>query len=279
MTDKEAKIILESILFISGEPLKIESIGKIMELEKRDMERVVKDLVSEYQLKDSGIMVAEVAEGIQMVTNPVSAPWVRKMLATSVPSRISHQSLETLAIVAYKQPIIKAEIESIRGVGSDGVLKTLLERRLIKILGRKEAPGRPLMYGTTKEFLQYFGLKDLTELPTLKEFQEVDDIGTLPFTDYPAVSDMVEASELSDTGQEEDSTQNTEDGEPSTMPNKLALHHAKQTGRQEQTGGQAGKNEPAGEQGIPADSERISTRGLSAEEDEDVKHSEPQPSE
>ncbi len=102
-------------------------------------------------------------------------------LAAAVPTKLSHQSLEALAIVAYKQPIIKAEVEAIRGVNSDGVIKTLLERRLIKILGRKEVPGRPLMYGTTKEFLQYFGLKDLSELPTLKEFQEVDDTISLPF--------------------------------------------------------------------------------------------------
>ena len=91
-----------------------------------------------------------------------------------MPKKLSQSALETLAIVAYKQPIIKAEIEAIRGVNSDGVVKTLLERRLIKILGRKEVPGRPLMYGTTNEFLQYFGLKDLSEMPTLKEFEEVD---------------------------------------------------------------------------------------------------------
>ena len=100
-----------------------------------------------------------------------------------MPARLSQQSLETLAIIAYKQPIIKAEIEAIRGVNSDGVVKTLLERRLIKILGRKEVPGRPLMYCTTKEFLQSFGLKDLSELPTLKEFQEMEEPEPSHFTD------------------------------------------------------------------------------------------------
>jgi segregation and condensation protein B len=109
-----------------------------------------------------------------MVTNPACAPWVKKLLSTAAPKRLTQSSIETLSIVAYKQPIIKAEIEAIRGVNSDGVVKTLLERRLVKILGRKEAPGRPLMYGTTKEFLQYFGLKDLSGLPTLKEFNETD---------------------------------------------------------------------------------------------------------
>ena len=109
-----------------------------------------------------------------MVTNPACAPWVKKLLSTAVPKKLTQSSLETIAIIAYKQPIIKADIEALRGVNSDGVVKTLLERRMIKILGRKEDPGRPLLYGTTNEFLQYFGLKDLSEMPTLKEFAEVD---------------------------------------------------------------------------------------------------------
>ncbi len=176
MEDKEAKSALESLLFISVEPLTFDTLKDLLELNKTELERIVKELVSEYHLKNSGVLVVEVAGGVQMVTNPASAPWIKKFLATALPARLSRQSLETLAIVAYKQPIIKAEIEAIRGVNSDGVLRTLLERRLIKIIGRKEAPGRPLLYGTTKEFLQYFGLKDLSELPTLKEFQDIGDV-------------------------------------------------------------------------------------------------------
>jgi segregation and condensation protein B len=173
MEDKEAKSILEAVLFIAGEPLTIETLKDILEIDRTDVERLIRELISEYSLKNSGLLVVEVAGGIQMVTNPACAPWVKKLLAKAIPTKLSQQSLETLAIIAYKQPITKAEIEAVRGVNSDGVIRTLLERRLIKILGRKEAPGRPLMYGTTKEFLQYFGLKDLSELPTLKEFQEV----------------------------------------------------------------------------------------------------------
>lgn len=175
MEDREAKSIIESILFIAGEPLTIDALKDILELDKPEIERLINELISEYSLKNSGLFIVEVAGGVQMVTNPASAPWIKKLLATAVPTRLSQQSLETLAIIAYKQPIIKAEIEAIRGVNSDGVVKTLLERRLIKILGRKEVPGRPLMYGTTKDFLQSFGLKDLSELPTLKEFQEMDE--------------------------------------------------------------------------------------------------------
>lgn len=175
MEDREVKSIIESILFIAGEPLTIDALKDIVELDIPEIERLVNELISEYSLKNSGLFILEVAGGVQMVTNPASAPWIKKLLATAVPTRLSQQSLETLAIIAYKQPIIKAEIEAIRGVNSDGVVKTLLERRLIKILGRKEVPGRPLMYGTTKDFLQSFGLKDLSELPTLKEFQEMDE--------------------------------------------------------------------------------------------------------
>lgn len=174
MEDKEAKSVLEAIFFIAGEPLSIDTLKNILEMDTTEIERLVKELITDYTIKNTGLHIAEVAGGIQMVTNPACAPWVKKLLSTAVPTKLSQPSLETLAIIAYKQPIIKAEIEAIRGVNSDGVVKTLLDRRLLKILGRKEVPGRPLLYGTTKEFLQYFGLKDLSELPTLKEFQEVD---------------------------------------------------------------------------------------------------------
>jgi segregation and condensation protein B len=174
LEDKEAKAVLEAMLFIAGEPLGLDALKKLVELDKPRMDQLLKELVNEYSLRNAGILIVEVAEGYQMVTNPACSPYVRKLISTAVPKRLSPSSLETIAIIAYKQPIIKAEIEAIRGVNSDGVIKTLLERRLIKILGRKEAPGRPLMYGTTHEFLQYFGLKDLSELPTLKELNEID---------------------------------------------------------------------------------------------------------
>lgn len=179
MENKEIKSIIESLLFIAAEPLTLDALKNILQVDKKETEKVVRELIDEYQLRNSGIFIVEVAGGFQMVTNPSSAPWVKKLLATTIPIRLSQQSLETLSIIAYKQPIIKAEIEAIRGVNSDGVVKTLLERRLIRILGRKEVPGRPLLYGTTKEFLQYFGLKDLSELPTLKEFQDTESLTQL----------------------------------------------------------------------------------------------------
>lgn len=182
MEESEKRSVLESLLFIAGEPLTVETLAKLLDTGKEEIEGIVKELVSDYSLRNSGLLIVEVAEGVQMVTNPVSAPWVKKLIATAIPTKLSNQSLETLSIIAYKQPIIKSEIEAIRGVNSDGVVKTLLERRLVKILGRKEVPGRPLMYATTKEFLQYFGLKDLSELPTLKDFEESDE-AMLPFSE------------------------------------------------------------------------------------------------
>ncbi len=172
MEDTENRSILESLLFIVGEPISIDALAKILDIKSDEANSLVQELISDYTLRDSGLLIVEVAEGVQMVTNPVSAPWVKKLIATAILTKLSNQSLETLSIIAYKQPIIKSEVEAIRGVNSDGVVKTLLERRMVKILGRKEVPGRPLMYGTTKEFLQYFGLKDLSELPTLKDFEE-----------------------------------------------------------------------------------------------------------
>ncbi len=177
MKDREAKSIIEALLFISGEPLTIETLKDILEIDENETERLLRELSDEYQLRNTGLLIVEVAGGFQIVTNPACAPWIKKFLSAAMPTRLSQQSLETLAIVAYKQPVIKAEIDAIRGVDSDGVLRTLLERRLIKILGRKEAPGRPFIYGTTREFLRYFGLNDLSELPTLKEFQEVEGVG------------------------------------------------------------------------------------------------------
>ncbi len=174
MEDREAKSVIEAILFMSGEPVSLDSLRKVIEVDKYNTERLVRELINDYSLKNSGLLLLELAGGFQLVTNPACAPWVKKLLSTSVPKKLTQSSLETLAIIAYKQPIIKAEIEAIRGVNSDGVVKTLLDRRLVKMLGRKEVPGRPLMYGTTNEFLHYFGLKDLTELPTLKEFQEIE---------------------------------------------------------------------------------------------------------
>jgi segregation and condensation protein B len=169
MEDRDRKSVLEALLFLSGEVLSASAIKDILEIPEVDIKRYLEELVSEYRERNTGLMIVEIANGYQMVTNPAYGEWIRKFRTTHLSSRLSLPALETLAIIAYKQPIIRAEIEQIRGVNSDSAIRTLYEKRLIKIMGRKEAPGRPFLYGTTREFLQYFGLKDLTELPTLTE--------------------------------------------------------------------------------------------------------------
>ena len=169
MEKKEKKSLIESLLFVSGEPLALSAIKTSTDLPEVEIKECLDELMGEYKEREGGLLIIEIANGYQMVTNPFYAPWIKKLKSTAASGKLSMPALETLAIIAYKQPIIKAELEQIRGVNSDGVIKTLLDRRLIKIMGRKEVPGKPLLYGTTREFLQYFGLKDLTELPTISE--------------------------------------------------------------------------------------------------------------
>ncbi len=170
MEDRGNKAVLEVLLFLSGEPITLPSIKDVTELPESEIKRLMDELIAQYKERNTGLFIVEIANGYQMVTNPEYAEWVRKFKNIHMSSRLSLPALETLSIIAYKQPIIRAEIEQLRGVNSDSAIRTLLERRLIKVMGRKEAPGRPFLYGTTKEFLHYFGLKDLTELPTLKDF-------------------------------------------------------------------------------------------------------------
>jgi segregation and condensation protein B len=169
METAEKKSLIEALLFISGEPVTLAELKNSSEIPEAELKVLLDEMIAEYNGRNGGVLIAEIANGYQMVTNPHYAQWIRKFKSSASAAKLSMPALETLAIIAYKQPIIKAELEQIRGVNSDGVIKTLLDRRLIKIMGRKEMPGKPLLYGTTREFLQYFGLKDLTELPTLSE--------------------------------------------------------------------------------------------------------------
>jgi len=179
MDDVELKSILESLLFVSTEPLILDPLVSVLTLpgqEPVDRPRVLEvlqKLQEEYCEMGRGLQLVEVAGGYQLTTRPENAPWIKQLHAVRTASRLSRPALETLAIVTYRQPVTTPEIEAIRGVDCSGVLKTLLERRLVKIVGRKEAVGKPMLYGTTQEFLQYFGLRDLSELPPLKDLEEV----------------------------------------------------------------------------------------------------------
>jgi segregation and condensation protein B len=168
MDNKKKKSLIEALLFVSGEPISLKELQRITEFTSGEIEYLLQELMADYRNRESGLEIVQVAEGYQMVTRPEYADWIKKFKSTPSP-KLSMAALETLAVIAYRQPVTKAEIEQLRGVNSDGVIKNLLERRLVKIVGKKETPGRPLLYGTTKEFLMFFGLKDLTELPTLRE--------------------------------------------------------------------------------------------------------------
>ncbi len=172
MEREKIKLIIEALLFTSHEPLGEKRLAEVLEgIDKESIRVALEELRREYQEKKN-LEIREVAGGYQIFTCPDYASWIEKLHRTR-PTRLSHAALETLAIIAYNQPIIRAEIESVRGVDTSGVLHTLLEKNLIKILGRKKVIGRPLLYGVTDDFLKYFGLKDIGELPSLKEIREL----------------------------------------------------------------------------------------------------------
>ncbi len=182
--------ILEALLFVSHGPVTLERLyGALHGVQKTEVRQALRQLADEYGRAGRGLQIAEVAGGYQMVTRPDHAPWIKRLERSKPAPKLSRSALEVLAIVAYKQPLVRAEIEQIRGVDASGVLRTLLERKLIRQVGRKEAPGRPTLYGTTKFFLQHFGLRDLAELPPLREFKELGEAeqALLPVGDSPLV--------------------------------------------------------------------------------------------
>ncbi|HIJ80963.1 MAG TPA: SMC-Scp complex subunit ScpB [Desulfuromonadales bacterium] len=170
----ELSSIIESLIFTADTALSADRICDLLpEFERTDIRSALKELCEEYRERGGGFELAEVAGGWQFRTRPALQSYVVRHIKTRA-SKFSPSALESLAIIAYRQPVTRAEIEHLRGVDCGGVLKNLLEKRLIRILGKKDIPGRPLIYGTSKEFLELFGLKDLKSLPTLKEIQALD---------------------------------------------------------------------------------------------------------
>jgi segregation and condensation protein B len=188
MERDQLKSVLESLLFASEGPLTVARFAEVLEgVERKEIAAVLADMQTEYDAAARGFRLTEVAGGFQLRTARENADWVKKLYRDR-PARMSRATLETLAIIAYKQPITRAEMEAIRGVDVDGVVATLLDRRLIRIVARKDVPGRPFLYGTTPEFLQLFNLKDLSQLPTLKEMEEMT-LPELPEEQTPPVTD------------------------------------------------------------------------------------------
>lgn len=182
----ELKQVLECMLFVSPQPLSVKHVAESLHLEETAVERAIDDLRSDYA--DRGLQVLRIAGGYQMCTRPKYAEHVSALLKPER-TRLSRAALETVAIIAYRQPITQPEIDAIRGVNSDTVLNTLLERNLIRQMGRRETVGRPILYATTDEFLNHFGLNDLSELPELAEI-------ALPEPEHAGVpSEQVETSQ------------------------------------------------------------------------------------
>jgi segregation and condensation protein B len=172
--DEHLMAVIEAIIYVTDEPLTVEQMARALEQPQERVLLILERLLAEYDKPERGLSIREVAGGYKMATRPEHHEAVRQFVRNlNPPLKLSLPALETLAVIAYKQPITAPEIMDIRGVQGAGVLKTLLDRRLITTAGRKAVLGKPILYKTTKEFLVQFGLKDLTELPTLKEFQEL----------------------------------------------------------------------------------------------------------
>ncbi|MDD2703097.1 MAG: SMC-Scp complex subunit ScpB [Candidatus Omnitrophica bacterium] len=174
MAEDNNKSVIEALLFISEKPVLIDQIKKVLNhLNAEQIRGLLGEMRTEYESQNRGIRLYEVAGGFQLITAPFLATFIKKFLSREPRAeRLSRSALESLAIIAYKQPVTKLEIESLRKVNVDGIMKTLTDKNLIKASGRKKAPGRPKLFCTTRQFLEYFGLKSLEELPKIENFPE-----------------------------------------------------------------------------------------------------------
>ncbi len=217
--DSLLKSVVETILFISDRPITLEQIKDVIEgVSIAEIRETIELLKAEYDQRRSAMTIVEIAGGYQMLTRPDFALYVKRFYRTRHKERLSKPALETLAIIAYKQPAARMDIELIRGVNSDGVIDHLLEKGLVKIAGRKEVPGRPFLYTTTKEFLEYFGLRSLSDLPKLENFaalQEMD--ADVPQEAIPA---SVDSQAANFRGQEESISPNVPKTSRPQMPDQ-----------------------------------------------------------
>jgi len=172
-SQSERAAIIEALIFVSEEPLSIKSIAGVLKEDRDAVAQTVGALAEEFNGRNGGLQLREVAGGWQFATRPEHHEYVRRLLRTRPSAKLTIASLETLAVIAYRQPVTVPEILEIRGVQSPSAIKTLLDKKLIVAKGRKETVGRPMMYGTSKDFLLQFGLKDLTELPSVEDFQDL----------------------------------------------------------------------------------------------------------
>ncbi len=171
MDTKEIKAIIEALLFMWGDPLSIKDISSILEIDEKQISKLIDEMIDEFNFERRGIKIIQIEDSYQMSTRSEHFEWIKKLYSPKNTKTLSSAALETLSIIAYNQPITKSEIELIRGVRCDKAIDTLLEKGIIEEMGRLEKTGRPIIYGTTKEFLRCFGLASLDELPSLEEFE------------------------------------------------------------------------------------------------------------
>ncbi len=196
MSENNLKSVLEALLFASDKPLTIEQARKVLDnLEASEIRGMLDELKRDYEESNRGLRIVEIAGGFQMTTAPSFATFLKKLFKARHVERLSKPALETLAIIAYKQPVTKMEIESLRGVNVDGVISNLLDKNLVRISGRKKAPGRPFVFGTTRQFLEYFGLKALEELPKMEEFSQMAAEKEIEPIESPSISGAKEGVE------------------------------------------------------------------------------------
>jgi segregation and condensation protein B len=205
----ELKSILEALIFASPDPMTLKAMCRLLDTEpKEDVIAALAGLKADYEERPGGLQLVEVAGGYQIVTRSDLHEWVRRLFHERTTQKLTVQGLETLAVIAYRQPITAAEITEVRGVNTSGVLNTLLERHLIKIVGRKPVVGRPFMYATTKEFLIRFGLNDLTDLPKVEDMAEALGLEAPILTEHTPAEEMLPLDEPDEDAEDED------DGEP-----------------------------------------------------------------
>jgi segregation and condensation protein B len=202
--DAQLKALVEAVIYITDEPLSADQIAIALQQPAEKVGRVLEELTAEYNKPEHGLTIREIAGGYKMSTKPEHHEAVRAFVRNLKPAlKLSLAALETLALIAYKQPITAPEVMDVRGVQGAGVLKTLLDRKLIATAGRKQVLGKPILYKTTKEFLVQFGLKDLSELPTLKEFEELSRLSVSDGDSDPEPAERAEAASAQTTPEPE----------------------------------------------------------------------------
>jgi len=214
LDEQELKGVIESLLYVSHEPLTLDKLTTVLEgLPKAAVQSALRSLQDDYDQEGRGLQIAELAGGFVMVTRPDCASWITKLQKAKASAKVTRSAMETLAIIAYRQPIVRADIEHIRGVETSGVIRTLLEHKLVRMVGRKDVPGRPILYGTSKVFLQRFGLRDLKDLPPLRQFKELGQEG-LPFFDESEEETETVEDQLLDANERLDEVPGSNENEP-----------------------------------------------------------------